>query len=574
MALDGLVVHAIVHELQSCVGSRIHKIYQPAAHDIVFHLRVQRSNKKLLLSAQPTYPRVHFTEEPFVNPAEAPMFCMLMRKHCENGIIESVKQVGMERIIHIDIQHRNELGDTGLKRIIIELMGRHSNLILLDPETDQIYGSVQHVTPAISSHRVVLPGTTYIAPPEQNKRNPLTASEHDIAKILSEQAELDSDYAKHIVAQFSGISPLVANEVVYRSEALQMSVATTFTQMLEHIRAHHYVPSIHHAQQKSYFSVFELTHIGGEQQRFDVISECLEAFYTHKAERDTVKQRVSDLLRFLQNEKNKNVRKLKKLNDTWRKAHAADRFKTLGELLTASLHEVKQGDVEIEVVNYYDPELSTETIALDPQLTPAQNAQRYFTKYRKAKNSLSIVKQQIEQTESEVLYIDSLLQQLDNASLNDIDEIREELVEQRYIRARSTKKSRKANKKSKPQLHYFQSSEGVPIYVGKNNTQNDYLTSRLAHANDTWLHTKDIPGSHVVIRGQSFGDATLNEAAMLAAYYSQAKHSSQVPVDYTLIRHVRKPNGAKPGYVIYDNQKTLFVTPDERLIKQLKLEIK
>lgn len=571
MALDGLVVHAIVHELQSCIGSRIHKIYQPDAHDIVFHMRIQRSNKKLLLSAQPTYPRVHFTDEPFVNPAEAPMFCMLMRKHCENGIIESITQVGMERIIHIDIQHRNELGDTGLKRIIIELMGRHSNIILLDPETKQIFGSVQHVTPAISSHRVVLPGTTYIAPPEQNKHNPLTTSVDDIEAILSQHTELE---AKHVVASFSGISPLVGAELVYRSEATETNIATSFAQMLDNIRLHHYEPTIRHSQQKSYFSVIELSHIDGEEQRYPSISECLQAFYTDKAERDAIKQRVSDLLRFLQNEKNKNVRKLKKLNNTLRKAQHADRFKTWGELLTASLHEVKQGDDEIQVVDYYDPELSTVTISLDPQLSPAQNAQRYFTKYRKAKNSLTIVQQQIEQTENEIQYIDSLLQQLDNASLSDIDEIREELIEQRYIRARATKKTRKAHKQKKPQLHCFQSSEGIPIYVGKNNTQNDYLTSRLAHSTDTWLHTKDIPGSHVVIRSQSFDETTLQEAAMLAAYYSQARQSSQVPVDYTLIRHVRKPNGAKPGYVIYDNQKTLFITPDEKHIKQLKLEIK
>lgn len=574
MALDGLVVHAIVHELQSCVGSRIHKIYQPDVHDILFHLRIQRSNKKLLLSAQPTYPRVHFTDESFNNPAEAPMFCMLMRKHCENGIIESVKQIDMERIIHIDIQHRNELGDIGHKRIIIELMGRHSNLILLDPETNHIYGSVQHVTPAISSHRVVLPGATYTPPPEQHKTNPLTATEHDIETILTESETLDLRPAQQIVASFSGISPLVAAELMYRSEASQTSIATAFTQMLDHIRAHRYAPTIHHAERKSFFSVIELTHIGGEQHAYDSISECLQAFYTQKAERDTVKQRTSDLLRFLQNEKNKNVRKLKKLKDTLRKAHDAERFKVWGELLTASLHEVKQGDVEIEVINYYDPDLSTETISLDPQLSPAQNAQHYFTKYRKAKNSVSIVKQQIEQTESEIKYIESVLQQLDNASLNDIDEIREELIEQRYIRARSSKKTRKVHKKTKPQLHCFQSSEGISIYVGKNNTQNDYLTTRLAHSSDTWLHTKDIPGSHVVIRSQTFNETTLQEAAMLAAYYSQARQSSQVPVDYTLIRHVRKPNGAKPGYVIYDHQKTLFITPDEKLIKQLKLEIK
>lgn len=599
MALDGLVIHAIVNELQSCVGGRINKIHQPSEHDLIFHIRAQRNNIKLLLSAQPTYPRVHITENSFTNPMQAPMFCMLMRKHCENGIIESVAQVGMERILHIDIKQRDELGDTQFKRVVIELMGRHSNLILLDPENNQILDGIQHITPAISSHRIVMPGSAYVGPPDQEKSNPLDVTEKEFVQLLEESKEKEKDnpsneksntqlsasirahsaasgedLAKQIMGKFSGISPLAAKEIVYRSETTAQPVSSVFINLMKGIREHRYEPMIVESQGKTYFSVITLSHLSGETQSFASISECLEGFYGNKAERDTVKQRVSDLLKFLQNEKSKNHKKIEKLNKTLEKAKDADQFRIIGELLTASLHQVKRGDSEIEVLNYYEPDQKMMLIPLDPQLSPSDNAQKYFKKYSKGKNSLTVVQQQITSAEKEIQYIISLQQQLNNASLSDITEIREELIEQGYIRDRNKKQRKKKKKKGQPLLHCYTSSEGIPIYVGKNNTQNEFLTNRLASAGDTWLHTKDIPGSHVVIKSTDFGDSTLEEAAILSAYYSQAKESSQVPVDYTLIRHVRKPSGAKPGYVIYDHQKTVFVTPDEHRIQQLKLEIK
>ncbi|CAK4814537.1 unnamed protein product [Aphanomyces euteiches] len=341
------------------------------------------------------------------------------------------------------------------------------------------------------------------------------------------------------------------------------------------IREHQYTPTLVTKKDngKAYFSVVELTHLVGEVERFTTVSECLEAFYGDKAQRDTVKQRMADLLRFLQNEKNKNVKKLDKLAETLDEAKDADKWRVLGELLTSSMHLFKKGDASVEAVNYYDEAQQTVTVALDPLLTPSQNAQRYYKKYAKSKNSLLVVEEQINNTHTEITYLESLLQQIADASLADIVEIREELIEQGYIRDRSKKKGKK-KKIEKPNIACFTSSEGIPIYVGKNNTQNDYLTNRLAQSTDTWLHTKDIPGSHVVIRSTTFGEQTLLEAASLSAYYSQAKESSQVPVDYTQIRHVHKPNGAKPGFVIYDHQKTLFVTPNEQSIKQMQPIIK
>ncbi|MGG3282651.1 Rqc2 family fibronectin-binding protein [Paenibacillus solani] len=581
MALDGIVTRAIVHELQSCRGARINKIYQPNDRDIVFHLRTQQGNAKLLLSANPTYPRVHLTQETFLNPAEAPMFCMILRKHCESGIIEDIQQVGMERIIHITIRQRDELGDISSKKIIVELMGRHSNIILLDPTNETILDGIHHVTPAISSYRVIMPGFSYTNPPEQHKRSPIETGQEDFreACLMNEEQAVP-----WLVGTFSGLSPLAAQEIAYRAGGSRIeeleeekdcgSLWNAFEEITELVRNHQYTPvSGINAKGKSVFSVIPLTLLKDEVRTYDSVSQCLEDYYGDKAQRDTVKQKVSDLLRFLQNERTKNLKKLDNLNKDLEEAGDADRYRIFGELLFASLHQIQKGDREAKLINFYDEDQASITIPLDPLLTPSDNAQRYFKKYNKYKNSLAVIDEQLIKTYEEISYIENLLQQLSHASLNDIDEIRDELIQQGYLRDRS-RKTKKKKKNDKPTLHVYTSSEGIELYVGKNNLQNEYVTNRLASSNDTWLHTKDIPGSHVVIRSSEYGEATLQEAAQLAAYYSQAKESSSVPVDYTLIRHVRKPNGAKPGFVIYDNQKTLFVTPDEQMIKAMPNTVK
>lgn len=581
MALDGIVTRAIVHELQSCRGARINKIYQPNDRDIVFHIRTQQGNAKLLLSANPTYPRVHLTQETFLNPAEAPMFCMILRKHCESGIIEDIQQVGMERIIHITIRQRDELGDISSKKIIVELMGRHSNIILLDPASGTILDGINHVTPAISSYRVVMPGFSYTNPPEQHKLNPLETLQEAFRESCLMNEEQTVPW---LVGAFSGLSPLAAQEIANRAgegspDGLEGekdcgSLWSAFDEVMEQVRNHQYTPVTGvNAKGKSVFSVIPLTLLVDETTTYESVSRCMEDYYGDKAQRDTVKQKVSDLFRFLQNERTKNIKKLDNLNKDLEEAGDADRYRIFGELLFASLYQIQKGDREAKLVNFYDEEQATVTIPLDPLLTPSDNAQRYFKKYNKYKNSLAVIDEQLIKTREEINYIENLLQQLSHASLNDIDEIRDELIQQGYLRDRN-RKTKKKKKNDKPTLHVYISSEGIELYVGKNNLQNEYVTNRLASSNDTWLHTKDIPGSHVVIRSSDYGDATLQEAAQLAAYYSQAKESSSVPVDYTLIRHVRKPNGAKPGFVIYDNQKTLFVTPDEQRIKAMPNSVK
>ncbi|MGM0879445.1 MAG: Rqc2 family fibronectin-binding protein [Bacillota bacterium] len=588
MALDGIVTHAITHDLQRCVGARIYKIHQPTDHELVLGIRGAGMQGKLLLSANPTYPRVHWTNGSYVNPMEAPMFCMLLRKHCEGGVIESVRQIGHERIIHIEVKHRDELGDLSNKTIVIEIMGRHSNIILMDPATGIIHDGIHHVTPAISSYRIVLPGSSYTSPPDQGKTDPLAIeNEQQFIEVLRAVDEI-APLHKRLVDTLSGFSPLLARELVFRSQAgAEPNLYTdteanrftalwnSFSSFMENVKNNRFTPTIKIDQDsgKSFFSITELTHINGETTVFSDISACLEGFYGNKAERDTVKQRAADLIRFVQNEKAKNVSKIKKLEETLEEAKDAEKYRVLGELLTAYMHQIKRGDKSIELVNFYDEEQTTVKIELDPQLTPSDNAQRYFRRYTKHKNSLSIVEEQMEIARTEIVYFEALLQQLDNAALADIGEIRDELVEQGYMKERG-RRGPKKKKALRPALLCYTSSEGAAMFVGKNNTQNEYLTNRLAAPSDTWLHTKDIPGSHVVIRGADFGNVTLEEAAMLAAHYSQARDSSSIPVDYTSIRHVRKPNGAKPGFVIYDNQKTLFITPDEKRIKALASEIK
>ncbi|MED1802605.1 NFACT family protein [Brevibacillus porteri] len=568
MAFDGVVTRSVTRELHKLVGGRISKIHQPHHSDIVMQVRTQGETVKFLLSANPTYPRLHITTEEFTNPLEAPMFCMLLRKHCEGGVIESVQQIGMERIIHIDVRTRDELGDTAVRRIIVEIMGKHSNIILIDPATGMILDSAMHVTLAISQYRQVTPGRPYVSPPSQDKRDPLTVTEQAFISSLDwNGGRLD----KQIVEGYTGISPLLAKEILHRAGlANRETLWAAFSQVMKAINAHEYVPSIVEANGKAYFHVVELTHLSnGVTTPYPSIQECLQAFYEGKALRDTVKQRAHDLIRFVTSERNKNEKKIEKLEQTLQDAHEADQFRLYGELITANMHQMKRGDRELVTVNWYDEAGGTITIPLDPLKTPSENLQSYYKRYNKAKNSLSIVSEQIEQAHAELLYLDGVLVQLEHATLKDAEEIREELVEQSYMRDRKKRGPRK-KKETRPELDTYLSSDGIEILVGKNNKQNEYLTNKLASSQETWLHTKDIPGSHVVIRAREFSDETLLEAANLAAYFSRAKEGSQIPVDYTLIKHVKKPSGAKPGYVIYEQQRTLYVTPDEALIRRLK----
>ncbi|MFD1777835.1 NFACT family protein [Fredinandcohnia salidurans] len=568
MTFDGIFTHAIVNELQETLDSgRISKIYQPYKNELIFQVRANGKNHKLLLSAHPSYARIHVTNELYDNPQEPPMFCMLLRKHLEGSIIENIRQVDMDRIIIFDIKGRNELGDVSLKQLIIEIMGRHSNIILVDSEKQTILDSIKHISPAVNRHRTVLPGYTYVFPPAQEKINPFTVDEETfLRKIDFNAGRLD----QQIVNKFSGISPVFAKEVIFRAGiANRKTLPNPFLSMITMIKQNQITPQIITKGQKDFFYILPLDHIGGEAKAFATISEMLDRFYFGKAERDRVKQQGNDLERFIHNEKTKNEKKIKKLEATLVESEKAEKYKLFGELLTANMYAITRGDKEIEVLNYYSEENEMVKIPLHPQKSPSENAQSYFSKYQKAKNAVSYVEHEIAKANEEITYFESLLQQIDSAAPKDLQEIREELMEEGYLK----KKQQKGNKKMKPMkpsVELYVASDGTEILVGKNNKQNDYLTNKLAARDDIWLHTKDIPGSHVIIRSKQPLPNTILEAATIAAYFSKAKNSSSVPVDYTLVRHVKKPNGSKPGYVIYDNQQTVYVTPQEDLILKLR----
>lgn len=568
MSFDGLFTRAMVKELaDSLQGGRINKVHQPYKNEIILVVRANGKNQKVLLSAHPSHARVHISKEEYENPSTPPMFCMLLRKHLEGYILENIRQIGLDRIIIFDIKGRNEIGDISYKQLIVEIMGRHSNIILVDRNKNMILDSIKHVTTAVNTYRTVLPGHEYILPPEQNKANPFEADEQDILRRLDfNGGKLD----KQLVSEYAGLSPLVAKEITFRAGLVNRNtLPKTFLKLMNHIKHYEYSPSIMESNGKENFYLFPLKSTKSNHVKsFTTLGEMLDRYYFGKAERDRVKQQANDIERLVFNEKEKNEKKIAKLKETLHEANKAQEFQLYGELLTANLYAVKKGQTEIEVVNYYDEHGATVRIPLDPLKTPSENAQRYFTKYQKAKNAIEIVKEQIDKAIEEIRYFDALIQQLETASPKDIAEIRDELIEEGYIRNRQKKQLKKQNQK--PALDYYLASDGTEIIIGKNNKQNDYLTNRLAARDEIWLHTKDIPGSHVVIRSKEPTEKTIQEAAVLAAFFSKARNSSSVPVDFTRVRHVKKPAGAKPGFVIYDNQQTVYVTPNEETVLKLK----
>ncbi|WP_042471782.1 Rqc2 family fibronectin-binding protein [Bacillus ndiopicus] len=556
MAFDGLFTRAMAQELQQLVTGRITKIHQPNAMEVMLHIRANGANHKLIISIHPSYARVHLTEQTIDNPAEPPMFCMLLRKHLEGGFIHAVTQDGTERILHLVIESKNEIGDPIMRKLVIEIMGRHSNCLLIDADNDKILDSLKHLPPSLNSYRTVLPGQPYIAPPAQHKVNPYTVTDEEVRSFFSEPIN-----AKEVVTHFAGFSPLHAQELLTRLEQHGPAAFQQFLQDLTNATNPTYVET----DGKAAFSPSHLTHLEGQIATYPTLGALLDRVFFARAERDRVKQQAGDLERWLSNEVDKLKLKTKKLERDYEQASKLDQLQLYGELLMANIYQFDKGQESVTVENYYTGE--TVTISINPRKTPIDNAQHYYQRYNKAKNALVMIEEQLAKTHADIDYFEMLAQQVAQAAPSDIEEIREELAEQGFLRLRASKKKKKP---TKPMPETFLSSTGVAISVGKNNKQNDFLTFKLAKKSDIWLHTKDIPGSHVVIHSESPDETTLHEAAMLSAYFSKARESSSVPVDYTEIRQVKKPNGLKPGFVIYFEQKTLYVTPDEELVLKLK----
>jgi len=548
--------------VQTLVGGRINKIHQPYTLDLTMSIRSERKNITLLASANAMYARLHLTEETTNNPSEPPMFCMMLRKHLEGGFIESIEQLGRDRIVLFRIRSRNELGDEEAKKLYIELMGRHSNIILTDGQ-DRILDAIKHLPLSQNTYRTIMPGMTYQLPPQPDKVDPLTGDiDHALSRIDWNAGKID----RQLLGIFSGISPQIAEEVVHRAKlANRTSIKQSLAELLDELSGPYVLQRL--ANGKERFAPVRLT--SGdvtESKEYATSGKLLDAFFHEKANRDRVKQQAADLERFIKSEYDKNKLKQTKLMRDLEATEKADELRHKGELLTTYSYQLVRGMKEASVVDYYDEDGGEITIELDPRFSPNENAQRYYKRYNKLKTAKIEVAKQLEKNEAEIQYFETLLSQLDVASPKDIQEMRDELVEGGYLRERSKKKK----KTTTPVLEAYVSSTGIPFSVGKNNKQNDYATFKFARRSDTWLHTKDIPGSHVIIQHESPDETTLLEAATVAAYFSKARSSSQVPVDFTEARYVKKPSGAKPGFVIYTDQTTVYVTPDAGLVQRLK----
>ncbi|MBN4051044.1 MAG: hypothetical protein COA82_04445 [Alkaliphilus sp.] len=576
MPLDGFVISAIKDELaDKIMNAKIEKIHQPESDEIIIQLRNNREGYKLLLSSNSSFPRIHLTKIKKENPLTAPTFCMLLRKHLQSGRIVDIIQPDFERIIKLKIQSYDELNDLTTKYLIIELMGKHSNIILVNEEDNRVLDSIKRITPDLSRVRQVLPGIDYKSPPSQNKANPLdSVSLNAFKEILANKSS--APLYKALYMSFTGISPLLAREVCSRSNidsetpvfALSLDNMTnlfnSFLLITKIVKGKNYSPSIYVNNKLNKFVDFSFTSIEHmkyyDEIKISSVSEMLEFYYKERDLRERIKQKSGDFKKNISTKLDRLHQKIYNLNKDLDKAEKAEKYKIKGDLLTANLHLIKERATVISVVNYYDPEQALIDIQLSPRLSPSKNAQKYYKQYNKFKTAKIEVKKQVEKTYGEIEYLDQILISVESSvDSHDLDEIRQELIETGYLKKKFSKKKIKIQKKSN-YLKYL-SSDGYEILVGKNNIQNDKITFKIATKLDLWFHIKNMPGSHVVLRigDGSYSDQTLIEAASLAAYFSKAKNATKVSVDYTKRKNVKKQSGAKPGMVIYETYNTILV---------------
>ena len=550
MSFDGFFLHHMTEELRhELVGGRIQKINQPFEQELVLQIRSNRKSHKLLLSAHSVFGRVQLTDTTFENPAVPNTFIMVMRKYLQGAVIESIQQVENDRILEISVSNKNEIGDSVAVTLVIEIMGKHSNIILLDKASGKIIEAIKHVGFSQNSYRTILPGSTYVAPPQTGSLNPFTVGDEKLFQILQTE-EIEPKRLQQI---FQGLGRDTATELSGRLTADKLKTFRSFFASPTH-------PSL---TEKSFSALL----FSDSKTQMSTLSELLDTFYKDKAERDRVNQQASELIRRVENELEKNRKKLGKQEEELLATENAEEFRQKGELLTTFLHQVPNDQNQVELDNYYTGEKIL--ITLDKALTPNQNAQRYFKRYQKLKEAVKHLTSLIEETRNTILYLESVETALAQASLSEIAEIREELIQTGFIRRRQREKIQKRQKPEK----YLATDGQTIILVGRNNLQNDELTFKMAKKDELWFHAKDIPGSHVVITGNlQPSDEVKTDAAELAAYFSKARLSNLVQVDMIEIKKLNKPTGGKPGFVTYTGQKTLRVTPDAEKIKSMKTQ--
>ncbi len=584
MAFDGFVTHCIVKELKNTLfQGKIDKIYQPEKDEITISVRTREGTYRLLLSAATANPRLHLSEASRQNPINAPLFCMILRKHLTGGKIVEISQQGFDRVVKFDIECYTEMGDLTQKSLIIEVMGKHSNIILTQND-NKIIDSIKHVDFTTSAVRQVLPGLFYELPPGQDKTEPKNISVSLLSKKIRNLGT-DALMDKFLVGEFVGMSPLLAREIVFRftgdtkvfsSDIDPDSFAKHVEDFFVSITNAGETPSVvkeKDTEKPLSFSCVELRQYSGlgRIMSCETLSYAVEEFFSARDMHDRLVQKSAGTLKTINNNIDRCQKKIAIHQDVLAKSKDRDKYKIYGDLLTANLYRMEPSADSITVQNYYSEDLEDVKIPLKPELSPSRNAQRYYKLYAKAKTAEEHSSRQLEEAREELEYLETVLDSVTRATCNaDLAEIREELAEQGYVSSGNPKK-KKVQQKSKPLE--FTSSDGFTILVGRNNKQNDELTIRTAYSTDMWLHTKNIPGSHVLIRTNGTGevsDNTLVEAAQIAAYFSKAQKSKGVGVDYTLIKNIRKPNGSKPGFVIYDTNYTVYVDPDEQLVERLK----
>lgn len=581
MAFDGIVISCLAWELnERLIDGRINKIYQPETDALVLTIKNNRHNYRLLLSASPSLPLAYITEDSGTNPMVAPNFCMLLRKHISGGRIAAITQPDMERILKFEIEHLNELGDLCTKFLIVELMGKHSNIIFCQPD-GTIIDSIKHISLNVSSVREVLPGRSYFVPNTMHKLNPLTVdSETFMHTVLSKPLST----AKALYTSLTGLSPLISEEICHRasidssmstsglSDAEKLHLFGTFRRLMEDIEDHRFTPEIaYRGKEPVEFSAIGLScYSDCRIQKFETISDVLRTYYAEKNAATRIRQKSHDLRHVvgtaLDRTRKKYDLQIKQLKDTEKR----EKYKIYGEMINTYGYGLDEGAKSLSCINYYtDKEI---VVPLDPQLTPQENSKKYFERYGKLKRTFEALTTLTEETHEELEHLDSVSTALDLAQTEgDLAQIKEELIQSGYIKRHTGGKNAKKQKLASPPLHYL-SSDGYHMYVGKNNLQNEELTFKFASGGDWWFHAKGIPGSHVIVKstGDELPDHTFEEAARLAAYYSKNRNSEKVEIDYIQRKHVKKPNAGKPGFVIYHTNYSMMIEPDIEGIEPVK----
>ena len=558
MTFDGLFTHAMIHELnQTLQNGRVTKISQPYPNEVILTIRANRTNYPVLLSANPRYARFQITQIPYTNPAVPTNFTMMLRKYLEGAKLLKIKQLDNDRVVYFEFLTRNELGDKLPLLLSAEIMGRYSNVILINQSTNKIIDTIKHVGMDQNRYRTLLPGATYRQPPTQNKENPFKQDSNTFEELIQKYPNREV-LADNLLKQYQGIS---RDNALALADKLHSS--NNFVQAFNDFLAmtEDPIPTMN----GNNFSIFA---DNPNDKKFTTLSEMLDVFYHTKANRDRVQQQGGQLLHVIRKNLQRNKKKLKKLSNELKATENADEYRIKGEVLTTYLYQIKRGMTKITLPNFYDNNKEI-TISLSNQLSPSQNAQKYFKKYQKLKNAVTFVNEQIELTKKEVVYLEEIQTQIELATPADLNDIKTELQQEGYIKKKQQKSKHSSRVKiNKPES--FIASDGTEILVGKNNLQNEKLTLHTAKKTDIWLHAKNIPGSHVIIKSNNPSDETLFEAAMLAAYFSKFRSSANVPIDYVQVKNIRKPNGSKPGFVIYEGQKTLTITPTEDFVLELR----